>query len=617
MRALVPTCARGLAASIVFATAALAQTPTAPTYANDIAPLIHRACANCHRPGQPAPFTLLTYDDVFKKRAQLVEVTQQRLMPPWPIAHGEFRGDRRLTTAEIELLQRWVDSGAPRGDAAHEPPPPTFASGWQLGEPDLVVRMPIALPVPASGPDLVRNFVIPIPVERLRYVDAVEIRPGNRAVHHAVLGVDGARTSRRLDEADPEPGFASMTLGGAVPPDGHFLGWTPGKSVQRAAAGTAWRLLPGCDFVLQLHVVPTGKAETVQAEIGLWFTDVATTTTFVGIAMFDDRIDIAPGERDHVQRDHLVLPVPVTLHALYPHAHRICRTMRATATPPNGAERVLFAIERWDFDWQDDYVCRQPIELPAGTRIAFEYHFDNSDSNPDNPNRPPQRVRFGQASADEMATLTLSVSLAPGQSRLPLDRGIVDRELEKVPEAWNVWLRKGRIERELGKHDSAAMAIARARELAPQQVDVWLEAALLAETRGRLDDATAEYRRVLERDAGNGLASLQLGSLIARRGEHAAALAHFERALAAMPNSPIAHNNVATANFALDRLDVAERHYRRALELEPDYFGPLLNLGRVLVRAGRGGEAKPLLQKALALRPGDAAATNELNRLPR
>jgi hypothetical protein len=143
-----------------------------------------------------------------------------------------------------------------------------------------------------------------------------------------------------------------MAMGGAVPPDGHFLGWTPGKTARRAPKGEAWRLRPGDDLVLQLHLVPTGKEERVQPEIGLWFTDEPTTRSFAVIALFSEAIDVAPGVADFTLRDEVTLPAPTTLHAIYPHAHRVCRRMRATVQRPGEATAAtLFAIDRWDFDW--------------------------------------------------------------------------------------------------------------------------------------------------------------------------------------------------------------------------------------------------------------------------
>lgn len=596
-----------------FGSAAAAQEP--PTFARDVAPIVHRACAPCHRPGQPAPFQLLTYADVFKKRSFVADVTARRYMPPWQPTAGDFVGDRRLGDAEIATLLRWVDAGAPRGDEAVEPAPPKFAGGWQLGEPDLVLTMPDELQVPADGPDLVRNFVVPAGVGRLRYVAALEIRPGNRAVHHAVLGVDRTAESRRRDERDAEPGFAGMSLGAAAPPDGHFLGWTPGKSVRRASPGMAWRLWPGDDLVLQLHAVPVGKPERVRPQIGLWFTDEPTRTVYDLVTLFSEAIDIAPGQRDFVLEDHLVLPVAVTLHALYPHAHYVCRRMRGNATLPGGEVRTLFAIDAWDFDWQDDYELREPMALPAGTRLAIDYRYDNSEHNPNNPLRPLRRVRFGQESADEMGTLTLSLTLRDPADRPALQRAIVDRELEKVPGAWNLLVRKARLERERGQLDAAALALARAREISPGAADVFVELGLLAEQRGRLDEAGAHYREALQLDPGLGIAHLQLGAIRGRAGDSAAALSHFTAAVAALPNSPLAHNNLATAYFAEGRLDRAELHYRRAVALDPDYFNAWFNLGRVLLGLRRMDDARAALERAAALRPDSAPVRELLQRL--
>lgn len=587
-----------------------------PTYATDVAAIVHRACAGCHRPGQPAPFALLDYTSVHKRRDQIAEVTRQGLMPPWLPSHGDFAFDRRLSAAELATLQQWVAAGAPRGDPAVEPPAPEFVGGWQLGTPDLVVPAPL-LAVPAAGADLVRNLVLPIPIDRLRYVEAIEIRPGNAAVHHAILGVDGTRESRRRDALDAEPGFPGMTLGGAVPPDGHFLGWTPGKSVQRQPAGQAFRLRPGDDFVLQLHLVPTGKPERVQAEIGLWFTEQPTTTTFVPIVLFSERIDIAPGERDFVLRDHVDLPVPVVVHAVYPHAHHLCRRMRATATLPDGSERLLFAIDAWDFDWQDDYRFRTPVELPAGSRIAIDYRYDNSEHNPNNPARPPQRVGFGQRSSDEMGTLTLSVALRDPADAAPLAEALVARELEKVPQAWNVWLRRARLERERGDLPAARRSLARVRELAPGSAETLVELGLCAELDRQPALARRCYEAALQLDPELGLAHLQLGALAGRAGDGAAALEHFEQSLRWLPNSPIVHHNLGTARFQLDQLAAARTHYERALQLAPDYFAPQFQLGRLLARSGQIDAARAALQRALSLRPGDAAVLAELAALAR
>ena len=599
--------------------AGLCSTPLvcqeAPTWSADVAEIVYRSCTPCHRPGQPAPFSFLSYDDFFKRRSFAVEVIESGYMPPWQPTHGEFVGDRRMSVREVATIKQWVESGAIRGDEAREPKAPVFAVGWQLGEPDVVVRMPDVLTVPASSQDIVRNFVVPIDLERLRYVAAIEIRPGSRAVHHAVLAVDRTRRSRQRDAQDNLPGFAGMTLGDASPPDGHFIGWTPGKSVRRNPDGMAWRLFPGDDLVLQVHAVPVGKEERVQAEIGIWFTETPTRSIYDLAMLFSEDIDIAPGTSDFVLRDHLVLPVATTLHSIYPHAHYVCRSMRGTATWPDGKERVLFAIDNWDFDWQDDYRFLKPISLPAGTTLAIEYVYDNSEQNSNNPVRPVQRVRFGQDSADEMGTCTFSMTLAKPQDRAKLLMATTDRDLEKLPKAWNLLLQKGRLERELGNFVVAEKVIEQACQISPGAAAVWYELGMLSESMHKLQRAVQSYQQAIGIDPNHAMAHMQLGTLFGRSGNDAMALQHFRDAVRVLPNSSRAHNNYATANFAAGKLDVAEVHYRRAVELQPNYFNAQFNLARVLIGLGRKQAARKELKRAAEIRPGEPAVDELLKQL--
>jgi Flp pilus assembly protein TadD len=607
---------RPLPLLLLAATAAAQEEPAAgPTFARDIAPIVYGSCTPCHRPGTSAPFVLLGYDDVMKKRKQIVEVTQQKRMPPWPPVQGDFEDDRRLAPAAIELLRRWDEAGAPRGEPGDEPPVPQFPAGWQLREPDLVVRAE-QIAVPAAGPDRFRNLVIPSTPDTC--ASSRPSRSGPAAVPCTTQSsVWTRRASRgRLDALDAEPGFPGMSLGGGGPPDGHFLGWTPGKRVRRCAPGMAWRLWPGHDLVLQLHLVPTGKPETVRCEIGLYLTDVPTAIEPVMLALFSEQIDIAPGVPDFVLRDHVDVPVPITVHAIYPHAHYVCRRMRAFATLPDRTQRVLFAIDAWDFDWQDDYRFREPVALPAGTRIAIEYVYDNSEGNPNRPG-PVRRVQFGQQSTDEMGTLTLSVTTGNRAQRLLLERAATLRDLEKVPAAWNVWLKLARIERERGEVAAALAAARRAHDIDPGLGQPWLELGLCHELSGQVAEAVRCYEEALRRDPALGLAHVQLGGIDARAGKTEAAIVHFEQALLSHPNMPVLHHNLAMACFTLGRLDVAETHARRALELEEHYFNAQFLLGRVLAKAGKKDEARAALQRAEALRPGDAAVAQALRDLDR
>src|SRR4051812_21308150 len=203
------------------------------TFNQDIAPLIFAHCVICHRPGQAAPFPLLSYHDVQKRAKQIVEVTQRRFMPPWlpEPGYGEFENERRLSQDELALLSQWFEQGSAEGSPSELPAAPGFAGAWTLGKPDLIVEMPKSYPLQSNGKDVYRNFVIPLALGTDRYVRAVEFRPGNpKIVHHAFIKLDPSRKCRKLDGADGQPGFAGMGLPeGVQMPEGHFLAWQPGK----------------------------------------------------------------------------------------------------------------------------------------------------------------------------------------------------------------------------------------------------------------------------------------------------------------------------------------------------------------------------------------------------
>jgi len=587
----------------------------APTFAADIAPIIYSSCTPCHRDGETTPFSLLGYEDVRKRRKQILRVVEDRIMPPWLPSHGDFLDDRRLEPEQIALLRRWVEADAPRGDVAAEPRLPDFPSGWQLREPDLVLSPANDVVVPASGPDEFRNLVIPVETDRVRYVAAVEIRPGNPSVHHAVLAVDATTGARRLDELDPRPGFAGMSAGAAEPPDGQFLGWTPGKRVHEAEPGMGWRLIPGTDLVLQLHVTTTGKEERVRPRIGFYFTDVPVRVVTFPFVMFSDDIDIAAGDDDFVLRDHIVLPVPVVVHSIYPHAHYVCRRMRATLTFPDGQQRDLFRIDRWDFDWQDDYRFREPVALPAGTRVDFEYRYDNSDDNPNNPFHPPRRVRFGQESTDEMGTLTLQLTLKDIADRQRLAEANMRRDLEKLGYDAPMLCRLTGLLREMNRNEEALTVVAQVLEREPGNAQALAEYGMCLAVAGRMPEAERALAASVQLDPSQNNARMRLAGLMARSGRTGPAIELFEAALDWSPNLAALHNNLATAYFAEGRLDRAAATYRRAVQLDEKHFGAWFNLGRVLAAMGRTTQARQALLRARTLRPGAAVVEQALREL--
>lgn len=390
-------------------TAALAETVT---YSEHVAPILYQKCTPCHRPGEAAPFALMTYEDAVRKARPMARAVETGLMPPWKAAEGAapFANDRRLTDAESALLRQWVEQGAVEGDTSKLPPAPKFVEGWQLGEPDVVVRMAEPYTVPAEGPDVYRNFVVPVTIPPGKYLKAIEFRPSARsATHHSLFSMDTEGAARQADAADPEPGFTGM--------DGRFAsqgigGWAVGGMPVPFPDGVAIPLPERFDLVLRSHFHPTGKAETEQSTVGLYLTDEAPTRTMVPVqmpALFGALagIDVPAGEKDFTIRDRYTVPVDVLVTGLSGHAHMICAEMTATATLPDGSATTLLGIDPWDFSWQEQYRFAEEVTLPAGTVIDVAIRYDNSAENPSNPHSPPQRIAWGRESTDEMGSMTV------------------------------------------------------------------------------------------------------------------------------------------------------------------------------------------------------------------
>ena len=394
---------RVLSILTLFPVLALAAEP--PTFSKDIAPLVYANCSSCHHDGEVAPFNLLTYHDVQKRAKQIVKVTNSRQMPPWHAepGFGDFQSDRRLSESQLATFKSWLDAGCPEGDARDLPPVPRYTEGWQLGQPDIIVKMPEAYPIKADGPDVFRVFVMPFDVPEGKYVKAVDFRPGNRKItHHAMTFLDSTGAARKLDAADPGPGYSAMGGVGFLPTGG-MGGWAPGAPPHRFPDGAAKAIAKGTDLVLQIHFHPSGKAESEQAMLGIYLTDEKPTRSLVTLPLgVRSTIDIAPGVKNYKWADSITLPVAVEVPGLTPHAHYLCKDMQVWATLPTGEKQWLIWIKDWDFNWQGQYRYKAPIKLPAGTKISMEYTYDNTAENPRNPSSPPKRVHRGEQTTDEM-----------------------------------------------------------------------------------------------------------------------------------------------------------------------------------------------------------------------
>jgi tetratricopeptide (TPR) repeat protein len=565
-------------------------TPAAPpTYARDVAPIIHAHCSPCHHEGGPGPFALLDHGDVDDHAAQIVEVTQSGYMPPWlpREGYGRFADERRLSATQRAVLADWVAGGRQPGDLASAPPPPTFSHGWQLGEPDLILRAEAAWELPADGPDVYRNFVIAVPSGATRFVKTVELRPGSpRVVHHAVLRVDIEGEARRLDRADPESGFAGMVVGGARMPGGSFVGWTPGKTPYAGTDERAWQLAGESDLVVQVHLRPTGKPETILPEIGIHFATRPPSKVGLALVLSSTDIDIAPGDAAYRVTDSLELPVDVRVASVYPHAHFVAKQIEAYATLPNGQRQWLLQIDDWDFDWQDQYRFAVPIELPKGSVITMSHVYDNSAANPRNPSSPPQRVQFGPSSTDEMAELILEV-----EPRNPEDLQLLDAA---VSARW-LAVQIATAQRALDD-DSADVAT---------QAETRANLASLLAHAGRTAEAKREYEAALALRDDPGT-RVDFSIVLATLGEAEAADAQLDAALRLAPEHARAYLVRGNRQRGAGQLDAAVGTYRRAIAAAPDLVEAHNNLGATYEQLGQPERAALSFEQAVALAPGRA-----------
>jgi mono/diheme cytochrome c family protein len=429
-----------LAVPIVAGAAAInAFERPAVTFSENIAPIVYQNCVTCHRPGEAAPFSLITYEDVKKHAKTIVKVTGSRYMPPWHATHGygDFADERRLTDDQIATIAEWVNHGMPEGDASKMPPVPKFPDGWHLGTPDLVVQMPAGFDLPASGPDVYRNFVVPLHLTEDKWVRAIEFRPSARkVVHHVLFAYDTSGTAARRDGRDGKPGFRGMgTVGvaGATGAAGPLGGWAVGTTPAFLPDGVAFPLPKGSDLILQMHFHLTGKPETEQSMVGLYFTDKAPERRLWSLQMpalfgFGAGIDIPPGEKNYTIDDSFTMPVDARAIFVGAHAHYLGREMKATATLPDGTTQPLLWIQDWDFNWQDRYIYKTPVMLPKGTRIDVHLRYDNSADNPRNPNPTnPAHVMWGEQSFDEMGSVVLAVQALRSEDEFAMRRALGER----------------------------------------------------------------------------------------------------------------------------------------------------------------------------------------------
>ncbi|RPI49575.1 MAG: tetratricopeptide repeat protein, partial [Acidobacteria bacterium] len=381
-------------------------------------------------------------------------------------------------------------------------------------------------------------------------------------------------------QQDPTPGYDGIIVRSAVYPDGHFLGWTPGQAAPLLPRGLAWNLAPASDLVLQLHLVPSGKPESIQPSIGFYFTDDAPRERPVMMRLSNQRIDIPPGDANYIVEDTFVLPVDADVLAVQPHAHYLARTVTGVATLPDGSRRTLISIADWDLRWQHVYRYETPVPLPKGTSVTLRYRYDNSAGNPRNPAVPPVRVPWGQQSREEMGDLWLQVMPKNASERQLLDQAFRAKWM-----ATDVVGLESLIQRE------------------PDRAALRDDIAVLYMELNRPAEAVPHFEVVLKLKPGTASAHFNYGTSLAAAGRQEDAIAQYQRALELRPDYAIAHNNLGTALLQLGRARAALESFREAARVDPLLAEAHLNVGLVSRALGDAPEAVTRFRRALALNP--------------
>jgi Flp pilus assembly protein TadD/mono/diheme cytochrome c family protein len=595
------------------------------TWSTDIAPLVYNNCTTCHHTGGAGPFSLLTYQDARRWGQQMATATSSRYMPPWlpQKGFGDFADERRLSEAQIALIARWVQTGMQLGDAASAPVAPRYSETWQYGTPDLILTVEHPYALAASGTDVFRNFVLPYPLQQRHYIRAVEIRPAAaRIVHHANILIDRTASFRHAHPDQWQEGVPGMELevdtGNEFDPESNFLFWKPDTPVLVEPKGMPWRLDPGNDLILNMHLMPSGKPEIASAQIGLYFTEEPPEKKPMLLQLeHDSALDIPAGRRDFVVEDALRLPVDLEVLGIYPHAHYLGKRMEAWAILPDQQKKWLILIPDWDIDRQSVYRYSEPVFLPKGSVVHMRYVYDNSSANKHNPHHPPVRVKAGNRSEDEMAHLWLQVLPVNTPSNSPDPRLLLE-------EAWmRNWLTKdpgdiiplynlGSALAAQGKYQEAIFAYRRALSVHPGDERTLNELGAALENSGDWQQAQKVFLQDIAAHPGTCNARFNLAHFALKHEQASAAEQQFRTMLAQCPGDAQVHSGLGVALVSEGQPEAAETELRAALQIDPNDFTALYNLGDLALQAGKWQQAVDFLGAAARQHPTDVDAREQL-----
>jgi cytochrome c5 len=430
-----------------------ARAAAGPTFSRDVAPVFYRNCTNCHRAGEIGPMPLVTYQDARPWAKSIATKVAVGAMPPWHAdpASGEFVNERRLSEADRATILKWANSGAPEGDPRDLPPLPQYTDGWQVGRPDVIFALGEDYPVPASGTIEYKYFEVPTNFTEDKWVQAFEVRPGDRSVVHHVIVF--ARSPARPGADKPAAGNATGSDTNAQGPNpqaprrqspftfapgmeeskdeaveaakrapnndrpaprggpGAFVAaFAPGQAVRRYDEGTAIKIPAGATLVFQMHYTASGKAATDRSQVGFVFAKHPPRQEVFIAALQNANFTLPAGAPDVRVDAEMTLNRDVTIWSMLPHTHVRGKRWHVEAICPDGRTQTILDVPKYDFNWQTDYVFKQPLKLPKGTRVHTTAWYDNSAANKSNPD-PTVDVHWGDQTWQEMQFTAFAFSL--------------------------------------------------------------------------------------------------------------------------------------------------------------------------------------------------------------
>lgn len=393
----------------------------APTFHKDVEPILQEHCQECHRPGEIAPMSLLSYDQARPWAKAIKQAVLTNQMPPWPADphYGKFSNDRSLTKDQIDTLVAWADANAPEGNKADAPKPRTWVEGWNIGKPDAELEMPAPIDIPATGEVEYQYIVVPTHFTEDKWVQAVEFRPSNRTVvHHAVLFI---RPPGDRWLADAKPGVPYVPVAKTAAQrfnntQGGFNDvlsiYTPGMVPSVWEPGEAKQIKAGSDLVFQMHYTVNGKPAKDQTRVGLIFAKEPPQRRVITIGALNNQFSIPAGDPNFKAEATVPVLNPMTMISLFPHMHLRGKAFEYDLILPNGETKTLLKVDHWSLNWQLSYKFAEPIDLPPGAKIKATAWWDNSPNNPANPD-PKQTVTWGEQSFEEMFIGFVDVAVDP------------------------------------------------------------------------------------------------------------------------------------------------------------------------------------------------------------